>query len=174
MLMHQGIGLDRFNALAPRSATHALFECYYSVIWAGRIVDGRPYVSHDALLSSADTELFELSPADIDIALQCHPTVARRIHTTASSLEQCAVWAPDEETMLAVLIACESYEQRFGYPYLWCAAGRDATELLLDLDARMSHSPEVERKTMVSELAKVNRTRIQRMLGPEGGYDNYS
>lgn len=173
MLMHQGIGLERFNALPPRSATHALFECYYSVIWAGRLSDGRPYGSHEALLTSADAALFELSTTDVDGALQCHPTVARRIHTTASPLEQCAVWTPDEETMLAVLVACESYEQRFGYPYLWCAGGRGAAELLDDLDARMAHSPEVERKTMVGELAKVNRTRIQRMLGPEGGYDNY-
>ena len=43
-----------------------------------------------------------------------------------------------------------------------------------DLAVRLAHSPDIERKTMLGELAKVNRTRIERMLGPEGGYDNYA
>ncbi|MGW0040687.1 2-oxo-4-hydroxy-4-carboxy-5-ureidoimidazoline decarboxylase [Rhodococcus sp. NPDC003348] len=174
MLMHQGIGLDRFNDLPHRSAMHALFECCCSAIWAGRVAAGRPYATREALLTSADSELFELSPADIDSTLQCHPAVARRAHTTASALEQCAVWAPDEATMRTVLAECARYEQRFGYPYLWCAAGRDASALLSDLALRLAHSPDIERKTMLGELAKVNRTRIERMLGPEGGYDNYA
>ncbi len=173
MLMHQGIGLDGFNSLSERRATHALFECCSSVIWAGTLASGRPYATHDALLTRADSELFELSPEAVETALDSHRGIAHRVRTTASSLEQCAVWAPDEETMLAVVAACDRYLRQFGYPYLWCASGRDAVDLLGDLDLRMSHSPDIERKTMLGELAKVNRTRIRRMLGPEGGYDNY-
>lgn len=170
MLMHQGIGLDRFNALPRGRAVHALFECCCSLAWSGHLADGRPYRSYADLLTRADSELFALSDADLDHALDCHPGVARRVHTTASSLEQCAVWAPDEATMAAVVAASGRYESRFGYPYLWCAAGRDATALLDDLTVRLSNSPEAERKTMAGELAKINRIRIERMLGPEGGY----
>jgi OHCU decarboxylase len=170
MLMHQGIGLDRFNALPRPGAVHALFECCYSVTWAGHVAAGRPYPSRSTLFTSADTELFELSDAEIEAALQCHPGVARRAQTTASALEQCAVWSPDEAIMLAVLTACTRYERQFGYPYLWCAGGRGAAELLRDVTLRLGHSAEAERKTMLGELAKINRTRIERMLGPEGGY----
>lgn len=173
MLMHQGIGLERFNDLPQRSATHALYECCCSVTWASRVAAGRPYPSHDTLQTRADSELFALSPAEVDSALQSHAGIARRIHTTASALEQCAVWAPDEATMLAVVAASDSYELHFGYPYLWCAEGRDACDLLRDVETRMTHSPEIEHKTTLGELAKVNRIRIERMLGPEGGYDNY-
>ncbi|MFD4183052.1 2-oxo-4-hydroxy-4-carboxy-5-ureidoimidazoline decarboxylase [Rhodococcus sp. NPDC058514] len=170
MLMHQGIGLDRFNALPERGAVHALFACCCSVTWARQVAAGRPYRAHTELLTAADTELFELSEADIDRALECHPGVARRAQSTASSLEQSACWAPDEATMSAVIDATARYEERFGHVYLWCAAGRDATELLGDLTHRLGNTPDTERKTMLGELAKINRSRIQRMLGPEGGF----
>ncbi|MFE3293647.1 2-oxo-4-hydroxy-4-carboxy-5-ureidoimidazoline decarboxylase [Rhodococcus sp. NPDC059234] len=170
MLLHQGIGLDRFNALPDHSAVHALFECCCSVTWAGHVAAGRPYSSRSDLFTAADSGLFELSDADVDAALQCHPGVARRAQTTASALEQCAVWSPDEALMLAVVAACARYEQQFGYRYLWCAAGRDAAELLRDVTTRLGHSAEAERKTMLGELAKINRIRIERMLGPADGY----
>ena len=42
VLMHQGIGLEAFNALPRQKAVHALYECCYSVILAGDLADGRP------------------------------------------------------------------------------------------------------------------------------------
>ena len=38
---------------------------------------------------------------------------------------------------------------------------------------RMHHDLETERKVVRNELAKINRSRLERMLGPEGGYDNW-
>jgi 2-oxo-4-hydroxy-4-carboxy--5-ureidoimidazoline (OHCU) decarboxylase len=38
---------------------------------------------------------------------------------------------------------------------------------------RMHHDPETERKVVCNELARINRSRLERMLGPEGGYDNW-
>lgn len=66
MLMHHGIGLDRFNALSRQRAIHALYECCCSVTWAAKVADGRPYPSYDALATAADAELLALSPTDRD------------------------------------------------------------------------------------------------------------
>jgi hypothetical protein len=33
--------------------------------------------------------------------------------------------------------------------------------------------PVSERKVVRNELARINRTRLERMLGPDGGYDNW-
>jgi 2-oxo-4-hydroxy-4-carboxy--5-ureidoimidazoline (OHCU) decarboxylase len=38
---------------------------------------------------------------------------------------------------------------------------------------RMHNDVETERKVLRNELAKINRTRLERMLGPEGGYHNW-
>lgn len=66
MLMHHGIGLDRFNHLSRRRAIHALYECCCNVTWAEKLADGRPYPSYDAMATAADAELLALSRADMD------------------------------------------------------------------------------------------------------------
>lgn len=68
MLMHQGIGLDRFNAMPQARAVHALYECCCNVTWAARVAQGRAYRDHDALLAAVERELLALSPADLDRA----------------------------------------------------------------------------------------------------------
>ncbi|WP_069166567.1 2-oxo-4-hydroxy-4-carboxy-5-ureidoimidazoline decarboxylase [Nocardia altamirensis] len=70
MLMHQGIGLDRFNEITRARAIHALFECCGNVTWAAKLADSRPYADQDALLAEADIELLALSQDDLDRALE--------------------------------------------------------------------------------------------------------
>ncbi|WP_067703946.1 2-oxo-4-hydroxy-4-carboxy-5-ureidoimidazoline decarboxylase [Nocardia jejuensis] len=68
MLMHHGIGLDRFNHLSRRRAVHALYECCCNVSWATKIADGRPYPGYAALYTAAEAELHALSATDLDRA----------------------------------------------------------------------------------------------------------
>ncbi|MFC8044460.1 2-oxo-4-hydroxy-4-carboxy-5-ureidoimidazoline decarboxylase [Nocardia sp. NPDC057353] len=106
MLMHQGIGLDRFNAMPNARAVHALFECCCCVTWAARISAGRPYRDHDDLHNAVELELLALSPGDLE----------RTFDTVVH--EACG----------------------------------DRT---------------------VETLAKIVSARVERMLGPEGGYPEY-
>jgi len=39
---------------------------------------------------------------------------------------------------------------------------------------RMHNDTETERKVQRNEIARINRSRLERMLGPEGGYDNWT
>ncbi|WP_067531708.1 2-oxo-4-hydroxy-4-carboxy-5-ureidoimidazoline decarboxylase [Nocardia crassostreae] len=83
MLMHHGIGLDRFNSLPRRRAIHALYECCCSVTWAAKVADGRPYPGYAALQTAAAAELDALSATDLDRAFD---SCAREIiseHTVA-------------------------------------------------------------------------------------------
>ncbi|MET9492293.1 2-oxo-4-hydroxy-4-carboxy-5-ureidoimidazoline decarboxylase [Nocardia sp. NPDC006630] len=83
MLMHHGIGLDRFNTLPRHRAVHALYECCCSITWAAKIADGRPYPGYDALLTAADGELHALSPVELDSAFDscAHETISERTVT---------------------------------------------------------------------------------------------
>ncbi|GAB2652784.1 2-oxo-4-hydroxy-4-carboxy-5-ureidoimidazoline decarboxylase [Nocardia goodfellowii] len=80
MLMHQGIGLDRFNTLSRGRAVHALFECCANVTWAARLADARPFPDRDALLAMADAEVLALSSPDLERALDAvvHEPLASR------------------------------------------------------------------------------------------------
>ncbi|HZA11980.1 2-oxo-4-hydroxy-4-carboxy-5-ureidoimidazoline decarboxylase [Mycobacterium sp.] len=173
MLMHQGIGLDAFNELPPQKAMHALYECCNSVVLAHDIARGRPYRDRDALFRRADALLFALSEDMIDHILQAYPHIGRRPGSTWSRSEQCSVFDERPEVMSELDAAAKQYAEHFGFPFVMFVAGMDAAGVLDAINSRMHDDPEAERKAVRNELAKINRTRLDRMLGPEGGYDNW-
>ncbi|PTR29110.1 OHCU decarboxylase [Rhodococcus sp. OK519] len=173
MLMHQGIGLDRFNDLPRSRAVHALFECCCCLPWSARIADGRAYASHSELLAFADSELHALPESEIAQALQGHPRVGARAGSLASFREQCSVWVEDVAVMSTLDQASAAYEARFGFRYVWCSDGRNGRALLADLTARMTNTLDTERHVRTTELARITCTRLDRMLGPEGGFPTY-
>ena len=173
MLMHQGVGLDAFNCLPSGKALHALYECCNSVVLAGDLAGGRPYASHDDLFRRADTLLFALSEDSIDTILQAYPHVGRRPRSTKSQAEQCSVWDERPEVMAKLNDAARRYAERFHFSFVMFVDCVDADGVFAAISDRLHHDPDTERKVVRNELAKINRTRLERMLGPEGGYQNW-
>ncbi len=171
--MHQGIGLDAFNELSQHKAVHALYECCYSVALAGDLADARPYAGHDALFRRADTLLFSLPEAAIDRILDAYPHIGRRPRSARSQAEQCSIWDDDPAVMARLSAAANGYADHFGFGFVMCVGGCSPAEVLTAIDDRMHHDEETERKVVRNELAKINRTRLERMLGPEGGFQNW-
>lgn len=171
--MHQGIGLEAFNALPLKKAVHALYECCYSVTLAGDLADHRPYRSHSALFRRADALLFSLSEPAVDRILDAHPHLGRRPGSARSAAEQCAVWDDDDTLMSQLDTASSSYAAHFGFGFVMHIGGCSAADVLAAITDRMHNDNETERKIVRNELAKINRTRLERMLGPEGGYQNF-
>lgn len=146
---------------------HALFECCSSSIWARRVAGSRPYSTRDQLLDRADRVLAELSEAEVDNALDGHPRIGDKADNASSKREQAAVQSAGADVLTALAEANRKYEAQFGHVYLVCATGRSAPELLAILDERLGNDPETERRVLRVELAKINRIRLNRMLGPE-------
>lgn len=166
-MLHESIGLDGFNSLSDRQAMHALFACCSSSIWARRVAGSRPFGSRDQLLDRADRVLAELPEAEIDQALDGHPRIGAKADTAASRREQSAVQGAGSDLLEALTQANRRYEDRFGHVYLVCATGRSGEELLAILEERLGNDPETERRVLRVELAKINRIRLIRVLGPE-------
>jgi OHCU decarboxylase len=173
VLLHQGIGLDAFNALPERKAVHALYECANSMTLARHLAYGRPYSHHDALFLRADALLFALPDAGIDQILDACPHVGRRPRSTKSQAEQCSVWADDPVVMSGLAEAARTYAETFGFGFVMYVEGFGAQDVLAAMSDRLHNDVETERKVVRNELAKVNRSRLERMLGPEGGYHNW-
>lgn len=171
--MHQGIGLETFNALPMRRAVHAVYECCYSVALAADLARTRPYADHDELFRQADGSLFGLSEEAIDSILEAHPDIGRRPGSQKSRAEQCAVWCDEPEVMAELGAASKRYLEHFGFGFVMCVNGYRAQDVLVALTDRIHNDVETERKIVRNELARINRTRLERMLGPEGGYDNW-
>ncbi|BDX30023.1 2-oxo-4-hydroxy-4-carboxy-5-ureidoimidazoline decarboxylase [Mycobacterium antarcticum] len=173
MLLHQGIGLDAFNALSERKAVHALYECCNSMTMSRHLAYGRPYENHDALFRKADALLFALSESAVDQILDACPDVGRRPRSDKSQAEQCSVWDEDAAVMAQLGDSARAYAEKFGFGFVMCCGAMDAHTVLASVSDRLHNDVETERKVVRNELAKINRSRLERMLGPEGGYQNW-
>ncbi len=173
VLMHQGMGLDAFNALPERKAVHALYECCNSVTLARDLARGRTYDSHDALFRRADALLFSLPEPAVDHILDAYPHIGRRPRSAWSHAEQCSVWDEDVDVMAALGTAAQAYLDEFGFGFVMCVGGLTAADVLSAITDRTHNDAETERKVVRNELARINRTRLERMLGPEGGFQNW-
>jgi OHCU decarboxylase len=173
MLMHQGIGLDAYNAMSMRRAVHAVYECCGSVSLAADLARGRPYPDHDQLYRQADALLFGLAEDSVDAILQAYPTIGRRPGSTRSQCEQCSVFDERPELMAQLDAVSRRYEEHFGFRFVMYVNGYSAQDVLAALTDRLLNDIDTERKVVRNELARINRSRLERMLGPEGGYHNW-
>jgi OHCU decarboxylase len=171
--MHQGIGLEAFNAMPMRRAVHAVYECCYSVPLAADLARSRPYGTHDQLFRQADALLFGLGEDSVDSILQAYPDIGKRPGSEKSQAEQCAIWCDQAEVMEQLAQASTRYLEQFGFGFVMFVNGYTAQDVLATMADRLHNDVETERKVVRNELARVNRTRLERMLGPEGGYDNW-
>jgi 2-oxo-4-hydroxy-4-carboxy-5-ureidoimidazoline decarboxylase len=167
------MGLDAFNALPMPKAVHALYECCHSVPFAADLARGRPYADHDALFRHADSLLFTLPASCVDSVLQAYPQVGRRPGSTKSRCEQCAVIDERPDVMAELDRTARRYLERFGFGFVMYVGGASVSDVIAAMTDRLHNDLETERKIVRNELARINRTRLERMLGPEGGYDNW-
>ena len=157
-------GLDGFNALSGGRAEHLLRSCCSSRTWAQKVSAGRPYGSVEELYLAADDALAALSESEVDEALAGHPRIGDRPAIESSRQEQSGVAGADERTLAALAEANRVYEERFGHVYLVCATGKGGGELLTMLRDRLGNEPAEERRVVRSELGKINRIRLDRLL----------
>lgn len=163
-------GIDSFNGLTERQAISALYECCSSSIWALRVARARPFPDEEALLEYADLILAELTDAGLDEALAGHPRIGERPDNPSSKREQSGVAGADPAVLARLRELNEAYDEKFGHVYLVFANGRPADELLAILEQRLRNDPATERRVLRMELAKINRSRLQRMLAPAGRF----
>jgi 2-oxo-4-hydroxy-4-carboxy-5-ureidoimidazoline decarboxylase len=167
MPAYAALDLDAFNRLTDRQRMHMLFDVCSSTIWARRVLAGAPFRDLDSLFDRADRVLAELPDAEIDAALDGHPRIGGRVDNQSSAREQAGVATATEALRDDLDAKNRQYEDKFGYVYLVCASGRTAGELLAILTDRLENDPDTERRVMRSELAKINRLRLEHLLSKE-------
>jgi 2-oxo-4-hydroxy-4-carboxy-5-ureidoimidazoline decarboxylase len=160
-------GLIAFNALDGAAVEAALLECCSSTDWASRVAAGRPYADAESLYLAADSAVHDMDSAAMAQALAGHPRIGERPAGPghpASRREQAGVTGADQRVLDAIARGNADYEQRFGHVYLVCATGRSADELLGILHSRLGNDPAIEDTVTRTELAKINRIRLARLL----------
>lgn len=97
-----------------------------------------------------------------------HPPIGRpRPGDPASAREQRGMaGAPDglKAEMLELNLA---YQEKFGHVFLICATGRTAEQMRDAVRERLGNAPEQEREIVRTELGKINRIRLARLVDAE-------
>ncbi|MFD4947838.1 2-oxo-4-hydroxy-4-carboxy-5-ureidoimidazoline decarboxylase [Streptomyces sp. NPDC058239] len=158
-------GLARFNTLADDEAAAALHEVCASTAWGRAILSRRPYATAQALLLAGDAATAALTPEDLADAMAGHPPIGRpKPEDPTSSREQRGMADATEELKAEMLELNLAYQERFGHVFLICATGATGEQMRDAVKSRIGNSPEQERDIVRTELGKINRIRLTRLV----------
>ncbi|MGW5637205.1 2-oxo-4-hydroxy-4-carboxy-5-ureidoimidazoline decarboxylase [Streptomyces sp. NPDC003832] len=158
-------GLIRFNALEQPAARAALHEACASRTWGERLLAARPYATADDLYTASDAAMADLSAADLAEAMAGHPPIGRpRPGDPTSAREQRGMAGASDELKAEMLELNLAYQDRFGHVFLICATGLTGEQMRDAVKERIGNPPERERETVRTELGKINRIRLARLV----------
>ncbi|MFD3501246.1 2-oxo-4-hydroxy-4-carboxy-5-ureidoimidazoline decarboxylase [Streptomyces sp. NPDC058678] len=158
-------GLARFNALEKHAASAALHEACASTAWAERLLAARPYATAEDLYTASDAAMAELSAQDLAEAMAGHPPIGRpKPGDPTSAREQRGMAGASEELKAQMLELNLAYQEKFGHVFLICATGRTGEQMRDAVEERIGNPPEQEREIVRTELGKINRIRLARIV----------
>ncbi|BAC69731.1 OHCU decarboxylase [Streptomyces avermitilis] len=158
-------GLARFNDLGEHAALAALHEACASTTWARRLIAARPYATADDLYTASDAAMAELTAADLAQAMAGHPPIGRpKPGDPTSAREQRGMAGASEELKADMLELNLAYQEKFGHVFLICATGRTGEQMRDAVRERIGNAPEREREIVRTELGKINRIRLARLV----------
>ncbi|MEV0777398.1 2-oxo-4-hydroxy-4-carboxy-5-ureidoimidazoline decarboxylase [Streptomyces sp. NPDC050428] len=158
-------GLTRFNTSSDSAALTALHEVCASTAWGSELLAHRPYATADALLAASDTATAGLTAAALAEAMAGHPPIGRpEPGDPTSAREQRGMAGASDELKAELLDLNLAYQDRFGHVFLICATGRTGEQMRDAVRIRIGNSPEQERAVVRTELGKINRIRLTRLV----------
>ncbi|MFJ8823091.1 2-oxo-4-hydroxy-4-carboxy-5-ureidoimidazoline decarboxylase [Streptomyces sp. NPDC102467] len=158
-------GLARFNASQESAARTDLHEVCASSAWGSKIIAQRPFATTESLFEASDAAMAELTAEDLAEAMAGHPPIGRpKPGDPTSSREQRGMAGASEELKAEMLERNLAYQDRFGHVFLICATGASAEQMLEALTTRIGNTPEQEREIVRTELGKINRIRLTRLV----------
>ncbi|MFE0256314.1 2-oxo-4-hydroxy-4-carboxy-5-ureidoimidazoline decarboxylase [Streptomyces sp. NPDC059010] len=161
-------GLARFNALEEHAAHAALHEACAATAWVQRLLAARPYATVGDLYATSDAAMAELTAEDLAEAMAGHPPIGRpKPGDPTSAREQRGMAGASEELKAEMLELNLAYQDKFGHVFLICATGRTGEQMRDAVKERIGNSPEQEREIVRTELGKINRIRLARIVEEE-------
>ena len=164
--------LVRWNRLPREEAVKEILPCCESVAWAGRMAAQRPFSDVTTLLAACDETWGNLSAADWMEAFLSHPRIGESKASHPQS-DQAVVWSTQEQrnvaaageaVRIALAEANQEYESRFGHPFIVCATGKSAPELLEILRRRLPNDKRAELREAAEQQRQIMHIRVKKWL----------
>jgi 2-oxo-4-hydroxy-4-carboxy-5-ureidoimidazoline decarboxylase len=157
--------LARFNDLPEQAAHAVLHEVCASTAWVRRLLAARPYATAEDLYAAGDAAMAELTADDLAEAMAGHPPIGRPAPgDPASAREQRGMAGASDELKAEMLELNLAYQEKFGHVFLICATGRTGEQMRDAVKERIGNAPEREREIVRTELGRINRIRLARLV----------
>ncbi|MFC9132766.1 2-oxo-4-hydroxy-4-carboxy-5-ureidoimidazoline decarboxylase [Streptomyces sp. NPDC057099] len=158
-------GLARFNTVEEHAARAALHEACASTAWGRRLLAARPYATPEDLYAASDAAMADLTVTDLEEAMAGHPPIGRpKTGDPTSAREQRGMSGASDALKAEMLELNLAYQERFGHVFLICATGRTGEQMRDAVRERIGNPPEREREIVRTELGKINRIRLARLV----------
>ncbi|MGW7051617.1 2-oxo-4-hydroxy-4-carboxy-5-ureidoimidazoline decarboxylase [Streptomyces sp. NPDC054887] len=158
-------GLARFNTSADSAASAALHEVCASSAWGSKMLAQRPYATADDLFLASDAAMAELTAGDLAEAMAGHAPIGRpKPGDPTSAREQRGMAGASEELKAEMLELNLAYQDKFGHVFLICATGATGEQMRDAMRNRIGNTAEEEREIVRTELGKINRIRLTRLV----------
>jgi 2-oxo-4-hydroxy-4-carboxy-5-ureidoimidazoline decarboxylase len=166
------MNVESMNALSAAATIELFRQCCGATAWCEGIASLRPFADLAALHQAADIAFDRLAKPDWIEAFSFHPKIgdidslrmkyAGNEHWSAS--EQSGVSQADDHTIRQLIAGNREYETRFGYIFIVCASGKQATEMLGILGSRLHNDTAKELGVAADEQRKITHLRIDKLL----------
>lgn len=166
------ITVSQLDEMSQEEAAPLLADCCASGRWVRMMLARRPFRSGDAVFFAADTFWNSLTSRDRLEAFSHHPRIGEKNGEMAQG-EKGTAWSAAEQSGLdrvdltrkrELADINREYEERFGYIYIVCAAGKTAEELIGVARARLGNNPARELVVASEEQRKIMRLRLEKLL----------
>ncbi|MGW8501805.1 2-oxo-4-hydroxy-4-carboxy-5-ureidoimidazoline decarboxylase [Streptomyces sp. CLCI03] len=158
-------GLTRFNTLDDSAATAELHEVCASSAWGSKMLAQRPFTTAESLFAANEAAMAELTADDLGEAMGGHAPIGRpKPGDPTSAREQRGMAGASEELKNELLELNLAYQDKFGHVFLICATGATGEFMRDAVKVRIDNSPEQEREIARSELVKINKIRLTRLV----------
>jgi 2-oxo-4-hydroxy-4-carboxy-5-ureidoimidazoline decarboxylase len=164
--------LAELNTLQVATLAETLTSCCGSHRWVEKMTGIFPVASEEVLLREATSSWYNCTEEDWLEAFSHHPKIGD-LQSLQQKFGKTSTWAAGEqaavkESPTAILEALadgnKSYEARFGYIFIVCAAGKSAAEMLALLQARLHNEPSQEINVAMEEQNKITGLRLRKLL----------
>jgi 2-oxo-4-hydroxy-4-carboxy-5-ureidoimidazoline decarboxylase len=164
--------LTAWNTAEPDAAIAALLNCCAAQRWAEALTVQRPFASEDVLFTAADQVWATMQEPDWMQAFRAHPRIGERkaVHASVqsnawSSQEQASAQEDEERYLAALRRAQVRYEEQFGFPFIICATGKSAGEILTILGRKLDNSYTVdELRAAAEQQRQITQIRLRKWL----------
>lgn len=164
--------LQRLNSLSPFELEVELLKCCGSKSWAAELSKRAPFPEPSKLIQESEHIWRALSPDDWMEAFRSHPRIgeqkaAEQVSREAqqwSKQEQSAARSASMETKNELIELNRQYQERFGFIFIVCAAGKSANEILSVLKQRLNNEAAEELRIAANEQAKITELRLAKLI----------